>query len=347
MTEEGLYELLVKVEAERDCYRAARLSWPQHVLEAVARGDVEACRADAKRRHDNWVALEAERDLLTAQLADVTRQRDRLHLDALGSLAKAGICTPEEGYLKAPHCLSNNVADLARERDAANAALLAMREALAAVAEYDADDDDRFAECGSEAQAATENRKAIERLKAAASAALANLTAGAAWLEGVRRDAASAMRSLILAAPEVELEDWLAERINTARREAVELYRKRRVLHQDTATHGREVITFDVDEDWLAEQLAEARKTEEANWIRALAAAGLPGCDSCEDAIEEALAEHDARVAADARRAALEEAAAFTESQRGGFTRNEVDLLHALARELRALALPVPTKESP
>lgn len=38
------------------------------------------------------------------------------------------------------------------------------------------------------------------------------------------------------------------------------------------------------------------------------------------------------------RRDALEEAAFFVESQRGGFTRNEVDLLHSLARELRALA---------
>lgn len=52
-----------------------------------------------------------------------------------------------------------------------------------------------------------------------------------------------------------------------------------------------------------------------------------------------ALAEHDARVRAEA----LEEAAVFVETQRGGFTRNEVDLLHALARELRRLA-PAPTE---
>lgn len=43
----------------------------------------------------------------------------RLATDALAHLAGAGIATPEEGYVKAPHCLSDNIDRLARERDEA------------------------------------------------------------------------------------------------------------------------------------------------------------------------------------------------------------------------------------
>lgn len=58
--------------AERDCFKAARLTWSPEVLAAVQHGDIETCRADAQRRHDNWTTLEAERasarsDLVIAQ----------------------------------------------------------------------------------------------------------------------------------------------------------------------------------------------------------------------------------------------------------------------------------------
>lgn len=63
-------------EQERDCYKAARLTWPQHVLDAVARGDVEACRADAKARHDNWTKLYAERDAWRSRAERAEAARD-------------------------------------------------------------------------------------------------------------------------------------------------------------------------------------------------------------------------------------------------------------------------------
>lgn len=46
---------------------------------------------------------------------------------------------------------------------------------------------------------------------------------------------------------------------------------------------------------------------------------------------------HDTRVRADARRAALDEAAKLVETQVGDFTRNEADILHALAEVIRYL----------
>lgn len=54
---------------------------------------------------------------LLSQLLETQRQRDRLVMDAIGALSRAGICTPEEGYAKAPHLLAGDIANLARERD--------------------------------------------------------------------------------------------------------------------------------------------------------------------------------------------------------------------------------------
>lgn len=65
----ALIEALEAAERERDCYRAARLTWPPHVLEAVAKGDVAACAVDAKTRHDNWERLHSQMALLVDRMA--------------------------------------------------------------------------------------------------------------------------------------------------------------------------------------------------------------------------------------------------------------------------------------
>jgi hypothetical protein len=61
----------------------------------------------------------------------VTAERDRLATDALAAMAGAGICTPVEGYVKAPHCLASNIGDLKRERDTARQSALHMSHRLA------------------------------------------------------------------------------------------------------------------------------------------------------------------------------------------------------------------------
>lgn len=71
-----------RLAAERDCLLAARVSWPAEVLDAVRRGDVEACRADAKRRHDNWERLHAQVAQLREafkRLADAVIEGEELH----------------------------------------------------------------------------------------------------------------------------------------------------------------------------------------------------------------------------------------------------------------------------
>jgi hypothetical protein len=64
-------------------------------------------------------------DELLARAERAERERDRLATDALAALAGAGICTPEEGYVKSPHCLASNISDLMRERDEARNAVQA------------------------------------------------------------------------------------------------------------------------------------------------------------------------------------------------------------------------------
>jgi hypothetical protein len=65
---------VTELERTLACYRAARVTWPPHVLEAIARGDVEACAADARARHANWEALHAERDLAATRHEENGRQ---------------------------------------------------------------------------------------------------------------------------------------------------------------------------------------------------------------------------------------------------------------------------------
>jgi len=48
---------------------------------------------------------------------------ETLAFGALTALAGAGVCTPEEGFLKYPSCLSRSIKDLASERDSARAEL--------------------------------------------------------------------------------------------------------------------------------------------------------------------------------------------------------------------------------
>lgn len=79
---------------EANCYRAARLTWPPHVLEAVARGDKSVCEEDAKRRHANWermtsvarslVALAEQESFEAEDIGDLA-DRARAALDAVGA----------------------------------------------------------------------------------------------------------------------------------------------------------------------------------------------------------------------------------------------------------------------
>lgn len=63
--------------------------------------------------------FEPELRWLREEVATLKGSRDRLALDALAAISGARVITPQEGYVKAPHCLSSNIADLARERDKA------------------------------------------------------------------------------------------------------------------------------------------------------------------------------------------------------------------------------------
>lgn len=64
-----------------ECFLAARVSWPAHVVEAISRGDVEACRADAKARHENWNTLRAEINGEAQMRAAYQRERDEARRD--------------------------------------------------------------------------------------------------------------------------------------------------------------------------------------------------------------------------------------------------------------------------
>lgn len=75
--------------------------------------DVQCVRA-------HIAALTAERDQ-AQQLAE------RLADDAIVALAGSKIATPEEGYLKAPQCLGDDIKRLRKERDAAQAQLAAIK----------------------------------------------------------------------------------------------------------------------------------------------------------------------------------------------------------------------------
>lgn len=96
-------DALVKAEKERD------------VADALAKeagrqlGEVGAERLKA----------ESERDVEIESHAAARAQLEALALDALAHLSGAGICTPLEGYLQAPHCLGANIDALAKERDVA------------------------------------------------------------------------------------------------------------------------------------------------------------------------------------------------------------------------------------
>jgi len=54
---------------------------------------------------------------LRHQLAEAGAERDYLASSALGAASVAGVCTPEEGYVKYPQCLSSDISRLAKERD--------------------------------------------------------------------------------------------------------------------------------------------------------------------------------------------------------------------------------------
>jgi hypothetical protein len=135
-----------------------------------------------------------------------------------------------------------------------------------------------------------------EKEAEAAKARVAQLT------EALKDELAAAQR--VRAALSTSDSSWL----NTVRREAVDLYRRRRVLHQDTS-RGREVIEFDEPEAWLTEKLAEARKEERAKcddeWNLAVAFQSQPKPPG----YAEVVADHDARV----RAAAIEDVAKMLE----------------------------------
>jgi len=57
------------------------------------------------------------------QSSDMKDIAETLAFDALTALVGAGVCTPEEGFLKYPSCLSRSIKDLASERDSARAEL--------------------------------------------------------------------------------------------------------------------------------------------------------------------------------------------------------------------------------
>lgn len=103
---------------------------------------------------------------------------------------------------------------------------------------------------------------------------------------------------------------------------------KHDVVHEVTRDAGSAV------EAWAALATYLIGETQ-ARLDSALAEAVLlkDSAQAVADECDRQMPEHDARV----RDTALEEAARFVETQVGGFTRNERDLLHALARGLRAL----------
>jgi hypothetical protein len=98
---------LAEARAERDLHKAA--------LEK-AQADLRDTLVDLSRADTGQVHAEAK--------------RDRLAVDALAALAEAGIATPEEGYVVETHCLSHDIATLARERDTLAAEAAMQREAL-------------------------------------------------------------------------------------------------------------------------------------------------------------------------------------------------------------------------
>lgn len=67
---------------EAACFRAARLTWPPHVLEAVARGDKSVCEEDAKRRHANW-----ERMTSVARALVALAEQESFEAEDIGDLA--------------------------------------------------------------------------------------------------------------------------------------------------------------------------------------------------------------------------------------------------------------------
>lgn len=101
LNEQALFDQRQQVERQRD----EALTHAQLLREHV--GTLEEQVAE----------LNAELARAAEEALKLQRQRDRLAVDALAHLAGAGIATPEEGYVKAPHCLSDNIDRLAAERD--------------------------------------------------------------------------------------------------------------------------------------------------------------------------------------------------------------------------------------
>lgn len=107
------------IEQERDELRAQVADLTAALDKATAFTQQSVLRELTK----HGLVMGDKHDATIARAEKAEAQRDRLATDALAHLAGAGIATPVEGYVKAPHCLSDNIDRLARERDEARAAV--------------------------------------------------------------------------------------------------------------------------------------------------------------------------------------------------------------------------------
>lgn len=98
-----------------------------HVREVLEQAAVDTLKMHASREKA-WQACEAEAALKVARLSErdaaqelanrMAAERDRLAGDALAALSGAGISTPVEGYVAAPHLLKADILALAARKSA-------------------------------------------------------------------------------------------------------------------------------------------------------------------------------------------------------------------------------------
>jgi hypothetical protein len=305
-------------EREAACFRAARLTWPEHVLEAVKRGDKAACEADAKARHDNWERLHARVEVaergasaLRLELEEARLERDEFkrnvadkvawHHDGVGP--DVPVLQPRyDAALAHITELEKQVAELnvevarVTERAAAllndgltkHAALRAVeteRDALRAVNDALTQ---RVAELNVELAEATQRAEAAERSDATYAQAVANDT---------DRDAAEARRAQLVEAATPLLKKYA---LTTVDRDGL-----------------RDALSA-TDSRWLDAKLAEAERNGGTRAIErtcAMIHAAHPEMIHVLPAtLEQFAAEHDARVYA----RAIGEAVAALKAEGGG-----------------------------
>ena len=235
-------------------YSAAGKDLRARVLALVDDRDAAIARAEAAER---------ERDELNRESASALHERcnDMDALEKVGEAAKAiaqqrDAARAEVDVWKKEHAKAHG--DWLETRKKASEALAEVSRLTAAVAMLrDALHDLRVShqildDCHSNDSLRRETTGPADDK---AWAALAQTADAERWLENIRRDAASAMRSLILSAPEVELKEWLEKRDARIRSESAA-----RVARLEEAL--REISTLIVDHDasptFTASNLAEA-----------------------------------------------------------------------------------------